>query len=208
MQSVKGLTLVRRYATSASTVPLTLHGIDGRYATALFTAAAKNNTLDLVETELNQFKSLFAREAGIKRFLETPILDRKLKIEGIKIILADGSAKYSQITSNLFAVLAENGRLDQTSKIIDAYLSLMTAHRGEVNVTVTSAKQLDTTILNKLKATLQKSSLIESTQKALITNKVDPSILSGIIIEVGGQTIDFSVSSRINKMNRLLTQAI
>ncbi|KAJ1564584.1 ATP synthase subunit O, mitochondrial, partial [Nowakowskiella sp. JEL0078] len=144
MQSVSGLKLVRRYASSASTsvsdVPLTLHGIDGRYATALFTAAAKKNTLELVETELNQFKSLLTRDAGVKRFLETPILDRKLKIEGIKIILTTGSTKFSPITTNLFTVLAENGRLDHTSKLIDAYLSLMTAHRGEVNVTVTSAK--------------------------------------------------------------------
>ena len=41
--------------------------------------------------------------------------------------------------SNLFQVLAENGRLGDTEKVIEGFLSLMTAYRGEVEVTVTSA---------------------------------------------------------------------
>jgi F-type H+-transporting ATPase subunit O len=48
--------------------------------------------------------------------------------------------KYSETTKNFFVVLAENNRLFETTKIIDAYQSIMTANRGEVPVTVTSAK--------------------------------------------------------------------
>jgi hypothetical protein len=40
---------------------------------------------------------------------------------------------------NLFDVLAAHGRLGQAEKVIDGFLQLMGAHRGEVEVIVTSA---------------------------------------------------------------------
>ena len=75
---------------------------------------------------------------------------------------------------------------------------------------------------------LQKSNLLQSNQKAQISSKVrrkveiclvsssnppstaqiNPAILGGLIIEVGDKTIDLSVSSKINKLNRLLSEAI
>ena len=40
---------------------------------------------------------------------------------------------------NLFGALAEHGRLGETERVIDGFLELMSAHRGEVEVVVTSA---------------------------------------------------------------------
>jgi F-type H+-transporting ATPase subunit O len=37
---------------------------------------------------------------------------------------------------------------------------------------------------------------------------VDPNIIGGLVIEIGEKTIDLSVSAKINKLNRLLTEAI
>ncbi|KAJ3344934.1 ATP synthase subunit O, mitochondrial [Kappamyces sp. JEL0680] len=124
-------------AAKAVQVPLKLHGIDGRYATALFSAASKSGTLAKVDEELQQVKALLDKDAGVKRFLETPVIDRQAKKKGIEVILGNGK---SETTVNFFNLLAENGRLGETSKIISAYTSLMIAHRGEVNVVVISAK--------------------------------------------------------------------
>ncbi len=66
-------------------------------------------------------------------------MDRAQKTEGVKTLLSQGG-KYSSVTKNFFSVLAENGRLDQTRRIIAAFGQLMTASRGEVAVVVTSAK--------------------------------------------------------------------
>lgn len=38
--------------------------------------------------------------------------------------------------------------------------------------------------------------------------QVDPEIVGGLIVEVGERTIDLSVSSRIAKMNKLLTDSL
>ncbi|TPX37977.1 hypothetical protein SmJEL517_g00408 [Synchytrium microbalum] len=204
-QTIKAST--RSYASaSAVQAPITLYGIDGRYATALFTAAAKTNSLDKVESELKRIKSIVDKDANLKSFLETPIMDRIAKKEGVKSLLSQGS--YSDITMNFFELLADNGRLDQTLKSISAFSQLMTAHRGEVAVTVTSAKDLDPKVTKQLKDVLTKSDMVEKNQKLIVTNKINPQILGGLIIEIGDKTIDLSVSSKISKLNRLLTEAI
>jgi F-type H+-transporting ATPase subunit O len=44
------------------------------------------------------------------------------------------------LTENFFETLAENGRLPQTSKVIESYGELMSAHRNELPLVITSAK--------------------------------------------------------------------
>ena len=38
--------------------------------------------------------------------------------------------------------------------------------------------------------------------------KVQPDIKGGLVVEIGDRTIDLSVSSKINKMNKLLRDAL
>jgi F-type H+-transporting ATPase subunit O len=62
--------------------------------------------------------------------------------------------------------------------------------------------------LKQLQNTLQKSSFAGSSKSVEIEAKVDPNILGGLVIESGDKTIDLSVSSKVAKLNRLLTQAV
>lgn len=117
---------------------MTLFGLDGRYATALYTAAAKENVLDAVEKELKQVQGVVSKDKSVQALLENPTLNRTTKKQGVQQLLKSG--KYSKVTSNLFVTLAENGRLSETQKIIAAYNELMSAHRNELNVVITSAK--------------------------------------------------------------------
>jgi F-type H+-transporting ATPase subunit O len=112
--------------------------LDGRYATALYTAAAKENVLDTVEKELKQVQGVVAKDKSVQTLLENPTLNRSTKKQGVQLLMKSG--KYSKITSNLFETLAENGRLAETQKVIAAYQELMSAHRNELNVVITSAK--------------------------------------------------------------------
>lgn len=117
---------------------MTLFGLDGRYATALYTAAARENVLETVEKELKQVQSVVAKDKKVQSLLEDPTINRSTKKAGVQQLMKSG--KYSKITSNLFETLAENGRLVETQKVIAAYHELMGAHRNELNVVITSAK--------------------------------------------------------------------
>ncbi|GJJ75054.1 F-type H+-transporting ATPase subunit O [Entomortierella parvispora] len=199
----------RGYATAAATsvkIPAVIHGIEGRYATALFTAASKKQALDVVDADLKTVKRVIEKDAKLREYLENPTINRIEKKDGVKQLLSAG--KYSDLTKNFFDTLAENGRLYDTVKIINSYGSLMAANRGEVQVTITSAKELDAKDVAKVKGFLAKSSFITAKQTLIVSNKVNPSILGGLVVEFGDKTIDLSVSSKINKLNQLLHEAI
>ena len=114
-----------------------MYGLEGRYATALYSAASKKQALDTVESELKKIQAVIQKDPKVGDFLQNPVLSRQAKKQGVASMLSD---RYSDLTRNFFDVLAENGRLNETAKIIDSYHALMSAHRGELTVTVTTAK--------------------------------------------------------------------
>jgi F-type H+-transporting ATPase subunit O len=110
----------------------------------------------------------------------------------------------------LFGVLAENGRLQDTEKVIQGFLELMTAYRGEVEVTVTSATPLDRATVSRIETALKGSQIAaKGNGKTLkIVQKVNPAVQGGLIVDFAGNTVDLSVASKVNKLNALLQQGI
>ncbi|KAI7884589.1 F1 complex, OSCP/delta subunit of ATPase [Lichtheimia hyalospora FSU 10163] len=199
--------LARGYAAAAAPKPpITLFGLDGRYATALYTAAVRQNSLDAVERDLSQLQNLINKDKTVQAFLENPTVTHQAKADGIKALLSK-AGNVNALTKNLFEVLNENSRLDQTAKVLGAYAELMSAHRNELPLVVTSAKELDKSTLNKIADSLQKSKLAEG-KKLLISNKVKPDILGGILVEIGDKSIDLTVSGKVAKLNKLVTDSV
>lgn len=52
----------RQASTQKVAVPLQLHGLEGRYATAIYTAAAKKNALDAVDKDFQGLIALFKQD--------------------------------------------------------------------------------------------------------------------------------------------------
>ncbi|KAI9322860.1 OSCP/delta subunit of ATPase [Dichotomocladium elegans] len=199
--------LARGYAAASSPkAPITLFGLDGRYATALYTAAVRQNALEAVERDLSSLQSLISKDKAVQAFLENPTVPRQVKVEGINALL-NKAGKVSPLTKNLFEVLNENSRLDQTVKVLSAYAELMSAHRNELPLTITSVKELDKATLNKITDALQKSKLADG-KKLLVKNKVKADILGGILVEIGDKSIDLTVSSKVAKLNKLITDSV
>lgn len=42
----------------------------------------------------------------------------------------------------------------------------------------------------------------------ICSNQVDPELVGGLVVEIGDRTIDLSVSSKIAKLNKALTDAL
>ena len=60
----------------------------------------------------------------------------------------------SDLSVNTLSAMAENGRLPRLSAVLKSFQTLMSAHRGEVQCTVTTAKALDAKTMDELKAAL------------------------------------------------------
>ncbi|PKI35659.1 hypothetical protein CRG98_043930 [Punica granatum] len=115
-------------------------------------------------------------------------------------------AKLSDITRNFLVVLAENGRLRNLESIAKRFIELTMAHKGEVNVTVTSVIPLPPEEEKELKETLQ--DIIGKGKKVRIQQKIDPSILGGLVVEFSQKVFDMSIKTRAKQMERFLREPI
>ena len=113
--------------------------VAGKYASAAYSAALtkSENNLKAVETDLTQIGQIIERDAKVKDFIQDPTLSPADKKKGVEAMLKNLKNGGDEVTKNIFNVLAENGRLQQAPKILEEFKAIMSAHRGEVNITVT-----------------------------------------------------------------------
>jgi F-type H+-transporting ATPase subunit O len=108
----------------------------------------------------------------------------------------------------LLSVLSENNRLELFTHIAKQFSILNSAYNGVVEATVISAKPLDSKTLQRLQKAIQGSKFVGSGKSLKIANEVKPEILGGLIVEVGDNSVDLSVSAKVNKLNKVLTEAV
>lgn len=190
---------VRGYASQSFDAP----GISGRYATALFNAANKAKNVDAVAKDLERVSEVVASDATLKSFLETPLIAKDEKSKGIVEYL-NKLGKFNSDTVNLFGVLAENGRLNETQNVIESYQNIVKQFKKQMEIKITSTSKLDAKTLKKLQDVLSKSKEVPKGAEVSITNVVDAGIKGGLIVDFGGRTLDLSVASRVAKYNQLL----
>ncbi|KAH8811676.1 ATP synthase delta subunit-domain-containing protein [Xylogone sp. PMI_703] len=203
---------IRGYATPSTQdakPPIALYGLDGTYASALYTAAVKTSSLDNTAKAMATLHETYNKDPKLAELLLAPTLTDADKESIISVLEKQaGGADKSGTVKNFLQTLAGYNRLGLLKGVCEKFGELMSAAKGEVELTVTSASPLDSRTLSRLESAVSKSQYISQGQKLKVTNKVNSDILGGIVVEIGDRTIDLSVSSRIAKMNKLLTDAL
>jgi len=169
----------------------------------------KNSTLDNTAKAINALNDVYHKDPKLGVIMMAPTLSAGDKSQIIaELQKHTGGADKGDTVKNFLGALAENNRLGLLKGICDKFGELMSAARGEVELTVTSASQLDSKTLTRLESAVSKSQYVGQGKKLKVTNKVNSDILGGLIVEIGDRTIDLSVSARIAKMNKLLTDTL
>jgi len=103
--------------------------------------------------------------------------------------------------------LAENNRLGLLEGICEKFGRLMSAYRGEMELVITSAAKVEDRLIKRIEAAVAKSEYSQG-KKLRVVTKVNPDFIGGLVVEIGDRTIDHSVSSKMNKLNKLLTEDV
>lgn len=214
-------------SSSASGVvrpPIQIFGLEGRYATALYSAASKLKQLESVEKELTQVQDAIKKSPRLKEVITSPIISRG----SLTASLRDFStkAKVSSATSNLLSLLAENGRLKKLDGVINAFKTIMAAHRGEVVCEITSARPLEAAQRKQLEDVLKVrhnlpnetnnrkliviflficiQKFVKPNETILLKTHVDPTVLGGLVVSIGDKYVDLSVATKVKKYTSLI----
>lgn len=184
--------------------PLAVFGIEGRYANALYSAAAKQKKLDVVEKELVKFRGLMESDKMLAHFIENPLVNRAVKRDVLEGALK--KLQFSSLTVNLIGVLAENGRAAYMKPVMAAFTRIMGAVRGEVSCEVVTAKPLDPAMEKELETALR--SFLKKGEVLVLTKKVDPSIMGGMLVSIADKYVDMSIATKVKTYTSLLKQAV
>lgn len=171
-----------------------------------YTAAVKSSSVDPTATALSKLGNLLSQDAKLDTILHAPTLSPADKSAIVAEL--EKTAGTNPTVKNFLQTLAENNRLGLLGGVCSKFGELMSAARGEVEMTVTSATPLDNRTLSRLETAVSKSSYVGQGKKLKVTNEVNSDIVGGLVVEIGDRTIDLSVSSKIAKMNKLLTDTL
>ncbi|KAJ7949161.1 ATP synthase subunit O, mitochondrial [Quillaja saponaria] len=196
----------RNYATSSGQkeqkhkLPLALYGGSGNYASALYLASVKSNSLEKVEAELLDLVEATKKSPAFSQFTKDLSVPADTRVKAIQEI--NSEAKFSDVTKRFLVVLAENGRLRHIDSIAKRFLELTMAYKGIVKAIVTTVIPLPPEEEKELKETLQ--DIIGQGKKVNLEQKIDPSILGGLVVEFSQKVFDMSIRTRARQMERFL----
>jgi F-type H+-transporting ATPase subunit O len=176
-------------------------------------------------------QATFKKDAQLQKILSAPTLSIEDK-QQIVAELQKSTGVTDKTVKQFLETLAANNRLSILEGVSQKFGTLMSAARGEVEMTITSASPLDAKVVRQLENAVSKSQFIGQGKKLKGVTKVclhedtnaevaarrqfranaraqvNPEIRGGLIVEIGDRTIDLSVSSKIAKMNKLLQDSL
>jgi F-type H+-transporting ATPase subunit delta len=166
--------------------------IDG-YANALFEVARVEGSLSEVEDELFRFARTLEGSDELRATLTDEAIPAARRIGVVEDLLG---GKASPVTTNLVGFVVGAGRSRQLPQIIDRLVQRAAAAKDSVVGEVRSAIPLTDEQVTRLADALGKA----TGKKVEVKVVVDPSVLGGIVAQVGDTVIDGSVRARLDQL--------
>jgi F-type H+-transporting ATPase subunit delta len=171
-----------------------------RYAEAMFQIALQQDTVDRTLEDVKGITQVFANRK-LAYLLREPKVPAQRKEKALREAL---TTKVLPTSLNLALLIVQRGLVDTMSNIAKELETLVLNYRNEAIAEVTTAKPLD-----PKQDELVKKALEHSTGKNIImSTRVDPNILGGVVARVGDQLIDSSVRYRLQALKRELLTGI
>ena len=169
-----------------------------RYAQAVFEIALKTGELDRWQADLKRIADVVS-DATFMALLESP----KFSFDAKARLLSERLEGMNPLALNLAHLLTKRGRLGITAGIADEYQRLLDDHRGIEQAEATTAIPLGDE--DRLKLTEYLADVVD--KKVSLRSEVDPGLIGGITVRIGGKLLDGSIRSRLAALKRELVGA-
>ena len=167
-----------------------------RYAQAAFPVARRQDQIDAWIAALDGAAALF-QDRRAQQILTSPVVPPDRKLAALGELLPGVPPE----VRNFLEILAHRDRLELIPEIATQFRRLANEERGIAVAQVTTAIPLDQTqrelIAARLSARIGKQVTLEE--------RIDPSILGGVVAQIGDDVIDGSVRGRLERLRRRLT---
>ena len=166
-----------------------------RYAKAVLNLAKDKNLAEVVNTDLQLIVNTLEANQDLDDVLLNPVIKSGVKKN---ILTKVFKTKVNGITQGLLNLLIEKKRLNILVDIAKEYAIIYDFDMGievaKVTTAVALTKELENTILEKVKSLTGKA--------VTIKNTVNPDLIGGFILRVGDKQYDASITGKLNLLKR------
>jgi F-type H+-transporting ATPase subunit delta len=169
------------------------------WARALFAVAKEHDLLDEVRDQLGQFVDALNESRDLMVFFFSPYFSTEEKKDGLKRVVTG----VEPVLMNFLEALIERHRMPAIFRIKARYEVLWEDERDLLPVEVTSAVELDKSIVGSIGDRIG-----EQTKRTVqLSSNVDPDILGGIVLRVGNVILDASIRNRLEQLRKQVARA-
>lgn len=163
------------------------------YADAFVAVLSAEGHINESQDELFRLAKIIEANDELRQSLSDPHLPAARRQQIVEDLL-DGKA--STTTIGLVSLLTATGRIRDLGEIVDEVLSATAASGNRVVAEVRSAVDLDDDQKRRLAASL-KSATGKDVDVVVV---IDPSVMGGVVTQIGDTVIDGSVRARLSKL--------
>ncbi len=162
------------------------------YATALYDLCKEENITEDILNELITIDALIKENKEYKKLIDTPAISLSERLD----IIEDAFSSCSLYVKNFIKLLSENKKFYEFSSCIKEFNKIYDKENNIERVEAVTCVPLSDAQTVKLKEKLEK--IISKT--VYITNKVDESILGGVLLKLNNTLYDDSVKYRLDTL--------
>ena len=171
-----------------------------RYAEAIFDIARRQNTIDRTFDDVREIARLFAHRK-LAYLLREPKVPAQRKETAIRQALTD---KVLPTSLNLALLVVQRELVEIMPSIASELERLVLDYKNQAKAEVTTARPMDDAQLTEVKQALER----RTGKTILISTKVQPDILGGVVARVGDQVIDGSIRTRLSMLRQQLLRGV
>ncbi|MBC8004145.1 MAG: ATP synthase F1 subunit delta [Verrucomicrobia bacterium] len=173
--------------------------INVRYANAFFALAKEKGLTTELQDDARLVTYVCHSISDFLVLIESPIVSTSGKIKAIKSIF---EGKVHPYTLNFLVLITENRREKFIPGIFRYLDHLYRKEEGISSAVLTTAKELDQTIIEQIKTALEKA----SGGKIELTQTINPELIGGFVLRVDDQQYDASVATQLKKIKEKLLE--
>lgn len=163
------------------------------YADAALSIARAEGNLSEVEDELFRLGRVLESSDELRSTLSDPRLPAARRQQIVEDLL---EGKATTTTTAIVSMVVGAGRAADLPKIAQELVQRSASDRGEAVAEVRSAVALTEDQIARLAAALKQRTNMDITVK----NVVDPTVMGGIVTQIGDSVLDGSVRTRLNQL--------
>lgn len=168
------------------------------YANAMLQLAESQGDVDVLFEELRNFAECVEHDADLRDFVSSPIVDVEARRKMLENVFR---GKRTDLFVDGLQVMNRKGRLGLISAVAEAYRLERDKLRNRTEVRVKSASPLTDELRIKLKEAASQRTGCDVD----LVEEVDESLIGGLVLQIGDEKLDASVSTRLKRLGELLS---